>query len=269
MSGHSKWHNIRVKKTAADAARGKIYTRHAKLIEIAAQRGGDPDTNPGLRTAIDNAKEDNVPNANIERAIKKGTGELKGERMEELTYAAYLPVRSSAGAKEGGPGSSIALIIECLTDNKNRTLGNLKLCLGKKGGTFAESASVMWMFQRKGVVSARMPNVETSRGDVSADELELHLIDAGAEEIEEDGDMLTVTTDMTAWPTVRDLLKERGFSILSAGLRYVPMQKAPIADAASARKLMELIEALEEDDDIAEVHTNADISEEAAKGLGD
>ena len=123
MSGHSKWHNIRVKKTAADAARGKVYTKHAKLIEIAAQRGGDPATNASLRAAIDNAKADNVPNANIERAIKKGTGALKGAQMEEVMYAAM------------GPGST-ALLIECLTDNKNRTLTNVKIAASKNGGNF-------------------------------------------------------------------------------------------------------------------------------------
>src|SRR5262249_28035821 len=123
MSGHSKWANIRVKKTAQDAKRGKIFTRHAKLIEIAAQRGGDPVMNPALRTAIDNAKADSVPNANIERAIQKGTGELKGNKMEEEVYAGH------------GPGNT-ALLIECLTDNKNRTLSNLKVALTKNGGSF-------------------------------------------------------------------------------------------------------------------------------------
>src|SRR3989344_5872361 len=142
MSGHSKWHNIRVKKTAADAARGKVFTRHAKLIEIAAQRGGDPTMNPSLRTAIDNAKADSVPNANIDRAIKKGTGELKGERMEEIVYAAMGPLGT-------------AYLIECLTDNKNRTLSNVRMAISKNGGTFAESSSVLWMFARKGVVVAK------------------------------------------------------------------------------------------------------------------
>ncbi len=126
MSGHSKWANIRVRKTAQDKVRGKIYTRHAKFIEIAARaKGGDPVTNPSLRTAIDNAKADNVPNANIDRAIKKGTGDLKGEQMAEIMYAAY------------GPGG-VACLIECLTDNKNRTLANLKTAMNKHDGNFTE-----------------------------------------------------------------------------------------------------------------------------------
>lgn len=247
MSGHSKWHNIRVKKTAADSARGKIYTRHAKLIEIAAQRGGDPDMNPSLRTAIDNAKADNVPNANIDRAIKKGTGELKGDRMEEVIYAGM------------GPGGT-ALLIECLTDNKNRTLPRVKAILSKQGAAFAESSSVLWMFERKGVVTAKDVRRETQ--DVSA--LELELIDAGAEDIEHDGDTLTVTTGMADWAAVRDVLKAQGMEVLSAGLRYVPTQKTDITDAETARKLLSLIDALEEEDDVSEVHTNAEIGEDIA-----
>ena len=250
MSGHSKWHNIRVKKTAADAARGKIYTRHAKLIEIVAQRGGDPSANAALRTAIDNAKADNVPNANIERAIKKGTGELKGALMEEVTYAGY------------GPGNA-AILIECLTDNKNRTLANVKLILSKKGANFAESSSVIWMFIRKGIVTAK----RTAASDQKVEDMELELIDFGAEDIEEDGDMLTVTTNPSDWPKIRDFLKSHRFDVLSAGMKYVPTQKAEIKDALTAQKLMDVMEALEEDEDVSEVHTNADISEEAAEGL--
>lgn len=245
MSGHSKWHNIRVKKGAADAKRGKVFTRHAKLIEIVAQKGGDPSMNPSLRVAIDNAKADSVPNANIERAIKKGSGELKGERMEEVVYAGY------------GPGNT-ALLIECLTDNKNRTLSNLKVALTKNGGSFAESSSVLWMFERKGVVSAQ----KTAGSKKPIEELELELIDFGAEDFEVDDDAVTVTTDMTNWTKVRDFLKQNGFEVQSAGLKYVPTQKAEIKDLTTAQKLMNLIDIVEEDDDVSEVHTNADISEE-------
>lgn len=246
MSGHSKWHNIRVKKGAADAKRGKVFTRHAKLIEIAAQRGGEPDMNPALRTAIDNAKADSVPNANIDRAIKKGTGQLKGDKMEEVVYAGY------------GPGNS-ALVIECLTDNKNRTLSNLKVALSKNGGSFAETSSVLWMFARKGMVTA-------VKGPESKplEEVELELIDFGAEDIEADGDMLSVTSDMAEWTRVRDFLKSNGYEIQSAGLKYMPTQKAEMKDVETAQKLMNLVEIVEEDDDVFEVHTNADIDEEVA-----
>lgn len=242
MSGHSKWHNIRVKKTATDAKRGKIYTRHARLIEIAAQRGGDPSMNAALRTAIDNAKADSVPNANIERAVKKGTGELKGEKMEEVTYAAM------------GPGG-VACVIACLTDNKNRTLGNVKFQISKGGGHFAESGSVLWMFERKGVVSA-------SKSDAPAkavEEMELELIDFGAQDIDADGDHLTVTTAASDWPKIRDFLQQNGWHVEDAGLKFVAKQKTVVPDAATAEKLMAFIEKVEEDDDVSEVHTNAEM----------
>ncbi len=246
MSGHSKWHNIRVKKMASDAKRGKVYTRHAKLIEIAAQRGGDPVTNASLRMAIENAKAENVPNANIDRAIKKGTGELKGAQMGEIVYAAM------------GPGNT-AYLIECLTDNTNRTLSNLKMVFGKNGGGFAESASVLWMFERKGMVSARCAAWK--------DEMELELIDAGADDIQHDDDIVTVTTAMTHWAAVRDYFKAQGCEILSAGLRYVATQKAQVKDLETAQKVMSFMAAIEEDDDVSEVHTNADISADIAAGL--
>lgn len=237
MSGHSKWHNIRVKKTAADKARGKVYTKHAKMIEIAAQRGGDPDTNTALKNAIAEAKADSVPNANIERAIAKGTG-VKGEKMEEVMYACMAP---------GG----VACLIECLTDNTNRTLGNVKTIISKNGGAFTESASVLWMFARRGVVVAK------KAGNANVEELELALIDFGAEDVDASDDTVTVTTDIAGWTTVRDFLKQDGWEILSAGLRYVATQKAPLPDEAAMEKLVEFVSLLEEDDDVSEVHTNA------------
>ncbi len=246
MSGHSKWHNIRVKKTAADAQRGKVFTRHAKLIEIAAQRGGDASMNPSLRTAIDNAKADSVPNANIERAVKKGTGELKGAMMEEVVYAAMGPVGT-------------AYLIECLTDNKNRTLSNLKTVINKNGGTFAESSSVLWMFRRAGVVAARNEKLKIENGKL--EELELELIDFGAEDLEVNGDILTVVTDLHNWTQVRDFLKSNGYEIVSAGLKFVPTNKVAISDPASSEKVMRFMEVLEEDEDVSEVFTNAEITE--------
>jgi YebC/PmpR family DNA-binding regulatory protein len=239
MSGHSKWHNIRVKKTAADKARGKVYTKHAKMIEIAAQRGGDPDTNTALKNAIAEAKADSVPNANIERAIKKGSGELKGEKMEEVMYACMAP---------GG----VACLIECLTDNTNRTLGNVKTIISKNGGAFTESASVLWMFARRGLVVAK------KAGAANVEELELALIDFGAEDIDASDDTVTVTTDIAGWTKVRDFLKGNGWEILSAGLRYVATQKAPLPDEKAMEQLAEFVGLLEEDDDVSEVHTNAD-----------
>jgi YebC/PmpR family DNA-binding regulatory protein len=237
MSGHSKWHNIRVKKNASDAKRGKIYTRHARLIEIAARTGGDPTSNTTLRTAIDNAKAENVPNDNIDRAIKKGTGELKGEAMQEVVYEAY------------GPGGA-AFIIACLTDNKNRTLSNVKLVLTKNGGRFAESGSVVWMFERKGlIVASGIPSEKV-------EEIELELIDVGADDFSFDDGHLEVITAMSKWTAVRNALKSEGFSIESAGLSFIP--KDPhLVDEEMMGKIEKLIEALEEDDDVSEVFTNA------------
>jgi len=248
MSGHSKWHSIKHKKGAADAKRGKIFTRHAKLIEIATRegRGGDPSMNPRLATAIENAKADNVPNINIDRAIKKGSGELKGEATEEVVYETYAP---------GGA----ACIIECFTDNKKRTLSNVKSAIEKNGGKWAESGAVMFMFDRKGVVIAR--------GNLS-EAAELALIDAGAEDIEKTGDIISVTTSAARWNKARDVLKENGCEIREAGLKYVAKQEVPVTDAATAKKLMDFIEVVEEDDDVSEVHTNANIADEVAAALG-
>ena len=244
MSGHSKWSTIKHKKGAADAKRGKIFTKHAKLIEIAAREGGsgDPSMNAALKAAIDNAKADNVPNTNIDRAVKKGSGELKGEATVGVIYEAYAP---------GGA----ACIIECLTDNKNRTLSNVRSTIEKRGGKWAESGSVMFMFAQKGVIIAK--------GTMN-DDVELALIDAGAEEIDTDGDLITVTTDASLWNKARDTLKDHGFSVEEAGLKYVPEQEVPVSDTASAKKLMEFIETIEEDEDVSEVHTNADISDDVA-----
>jgi YebC/PmpR family DNA-binding regulatory protein len=243
MSGHSKWANIRVKKTAQDARRGKVFTRHARLIEMAARSGGgDAGMNAALRTAIDNAKADSVPNANIERAVKKGTGELKGAgQIEEILYEAY------------GPGGA-AYIIECLTDNRNRTVANVRSTIERLGGRWAESNAVMWMFERRGLVVAKS-NVGATHAS-SLQEIELELMDFGAEDISENANVVSVVTASADWPKIRDFLKTNGFEILSAGLAYIPKQKVPV-DEATMQKVSDFIEALEEDDDVAEVHTNA------------
>lgn len=244
MSGHSKWANIRVKKTAQDAKRGKVFTRHARLIEMAARNGGDPVMNPGLRTAIDNAKEDSVPNANIERAIKKGTGELKGEQMQEMIFEAYGP-------------AGTAYIIECLSDNKNRTIANVKNIVSKLGGHVAAANAVAWMFERKGLVTAELPQPNPSAEKI--EELELEVIDFGAEDFEAGEGLIRVVTAMNNWTQVRDFLKKNGCTIISAGLSYIPTQRAAVTDATIAKKVEDFIEKIEEDEDVSEVHTNADV----------
>ncbi len=232
---------------ASDAKKGKAYTKYARLIEIAAREGGgDPVTNVRLRSLIDAAKAESVPNANIDRAIKKGTGALKGEAMQGVTYEAYGP----AGA---------AFIIECLTDNKNRTLSNVKMILSKNGGRFAENGSVMWMFSRAGVIAARNEKLKIDN-EKFLEQLELSLIDLGAEDFDVEGDGIHVTTDSAHWSGVRDFLKTQNFEIVSAGLQYVAKQTAPL-DSATFERVHMLMDLLEEDDDVSEVHTNALLTE--------
>jgi len=244
MSGHSKWANIRVKKTAQDAKRGKVFTRHARLIEIAARGGGDPAMNPTLRTAIENAKEDSVPNANIERAVKKGMGELKGEQMQEMLFEAYGP-------------AGTAYIVECLSDNRNRTIANVKSSINKHGGHVAEGNAVAWMFERKGLIIAELPQPNPPAEKI--EELELEIIDFGAEDFEAANGAIRVVTSMADWGQVRDFLKKNGCAIVSAGLSYIPKQKVPVTDAVTAKKVEDFIEKIEEDEDVSEVHTNAEI----------
>lgn len=228
---------------ATDAKKGKAYTKYARLIEISAREGGgDPAANIRLRTLIDNAKAESVPNANIERAIKKGTGELKGDAMQEVVYEAY------------GPGGA-AFIIECLTDNKNRSLSNVKMILSKNSGRFAESGSVAWMFGRKGVVSASR-NEQCTMNNEQLQSLELQLIELGAEDIQFEEKMVRVISDAAKWSPIRDALKAASFEIESAGLEFVPSQTAPVSpqDMETVEKLLN---ALEEDDDVSTVYVNA------------
>jgi YebC/PmpR family DNA-binding regulatory protein len=245
MSGHSKWANIRVKKTAQDAKRGKVFTRHARLIEIAARSGGgDPGINAALRTAIENAKEDSVPNANIERAIKKGTGELKGEQMQEIVFEAYGP-------------AGTAYIVECLSDNRNRTIANVKNAISKHGGRVAEGGAVAWMFERKGLVVAELPKPNPPQAKI--EELELEVIDFGAEDFTAEDGIINVVTSMAEWPRVKEFLKKNGCTIVSAGLSYIPKQKVPVSDEVTAQKVAAFMDAIEEDEDVSEIHTNADM----------
>jgi len=248
MSGHSKWHSIKHKKGLIDAKRGKIFTRHANLITIAARKGGDADMNPSLRFAIDNAKKDNVPNANIERAVKRGTGELKGAaEIAEVVYEGYGP-------------AGIAVIAECLTDNKNRTVTNLRTAFSKSGGSLGASGSVAWMFERKGVITL---NIEGK----NADEIELLVIDAGAQDIERDGTIMYVYTVPNALHAVSEKLKKSGFEAEKAELQMIPKQTVKIEDENTARKVLNFMDAIEEDPDISNISSNFDISEELMKKL--
>ncbi len=248
MSGHSKWHSIKHKKAATDAKRGKIFTQHANLITIMARKGGDPDMNPGLRLAIDNAKKANVPNSNIDRAIKRGTGELKDEaEISELTYEGYGP-------------AGTAVIVECLTDNKNRTYTNIRTIFNKKGGNLGGGGSVAWMFERKGVITVQAKNNNT-------DEIELAAIDAGAEDIKVEGNLVEIYTDSSSLNEVNDKLKNQNIEIESAESLLIPKEEVKIENEDNAKKVLEFMEALEDDPDVANVSSNFDISDELIETL--
>ncbi len=259
MSGHSKWHSIKHKKGLIDAQRGKIFTRHANLITIAARKGGDPDMNPSLRFAIDNAKKDNVPNTNVERAIKRGTGELKGAaEIVEINYEGYGP-------------AGIAVIVECLTDNKNRAFTNIRTIFGKSGGNLGESGGVSWMFERKGVITLNIEDKNPAFGSEAAqarrDEVELLAIDAGAQDIERDGALMYVYTAPNNLHAVTENLKKSGFEPKSAELQMIPKQTVKIEDEKNAKKVLDFMDTLEEDQDVNNVYSNFDISEELMKKL--
>lgn len=243
MAGHSKWHSIKHKKGANDKKRGKIFTKHAKLIAIAAKDGSDPDLNPSLRVAIENAKAENVPNDNISRAIAKGSGEGKdGVQMSEVMYEAY------------GPGGT-AFLIEAITDNKNRTVANVKAIINKKGANWAEPGSVAYMFEKKGVINIKF--------DGDSDEVQLELIELGVEEFDDvEGNEMVIYCDSANLIEIKNAIKEKGIEVLEAKSSYISSNYINIEDEDTARKVLGLTEALEEDDDVTEVHSNFDIPED-------
>lgn len=249
MSGHSKWHSIKHKKGAADAKRGKVFTVHAKLITIAAKDGGDPDSNAALRVAIDNAKTANVPNSNIEKAIKRGTGEDKaGVIFNEVMYEGYGP-------------AGIAVYIQTLTDNKNRTVANVKSILTKNGGNMGTAGSVGYLFHKKGrIVVKTTPD--------KFDDVELAAIDAGAEDIQRGDDFVDVFTGPADLHNVKKSLEEAGFEVESSELTYEPENTVEIEDEDKARKVLKFMDALEEDEDISNVFSNFDIPEEVMEKMG-
>ena len=241
MSGHSKWATIKHAKGAADAKRGQMFTKFIKEISIAARMGGgDPNGNPRLRTAILKARAANMPKDNIERAIKKGTGELGGASYEELLYEGYAP---------GG----VAVLVEVLTDNKNRAAANVRNLFSKNGGNLGATGSVAYMFNRKGVI-------EYDAEVVKEDEIMEAGLEAGAEDIAEDGGVITVTTDPADFETVLEFLQNKGYESVSAGISMVPDTYSTL-DADTTRKVLKLIDRLEEDDDVQNVYSNIDIPE--------
>ena len=242
MSGHSKWATIKHAKGAADAKRGQMFTKFIKEISIAARMGGgDPNGNPRLRTAILKARAANMPKDNIERAIKKGTGELGGASYEELLYEGYAP---------GG----VAVLVEVLTDNKNRAAANVRNLFSKNGGNLGATGSVAYMFNRKGVI-------EYDAEVVSEEKLMEDALEAGAEDIQSEAGVLTVTTDPNDFASVLENLQEKGFESVSAEVSMVPATYMSL-DAETVRKVLKMVERLEEDDDVQNVYTNLDIPDD-------
>jgi YebC/PmpR family DNA-binding regulatory protein len=239
MSGHSKWHSIKHKKGAADAKRGKLFAVLIRQIEVASRAGGgDLDSNATLRTMVQKARDNSVPLDTIQRAIKRGTGEEEGVTYESVTYEGYAP---------GG----IAVIVQALTDNRNRTSAEIKNLFSRNGGSFAEPGAVSWQFERKGTVSV----------DKAVDEDELMLVaaDAGADDVEDGGDAWHVTTPPTELHAVRTAIEEAGFKVASSDLTMIPTTTVEVGEESQAKTILRLMDALEDHDDTEAVYANFDI----------
>lgn len=248
MSGHSKWSTIKRKKAAIDSKRGKIFTKLIKEITVAAREGGgDPDMNPRLRTAVDNAKVQNMPSDNIDKAIKRGTGELEGVRYVRVTYEGY------------GPGG-VALFIECLTDNENRTVAVIRHLLSKHGGNLGKDGSVAWMFDPKGQIL-----VDASRHDPES--VMLAAIDAGADDVIEEEGFVRVMTPFTSFQGVQDALRAAGIEPEEAELAMIP-RSAVSVEGSTAERVLKLVEALEDEEDVQKVAANFDIDEKILAAVG-
>ena len=239
MAGHSKWANIKHRKTAADAKRGKIFTKLIKELTVAARTGGgDPNANPRLRAAIAEAKNQNMPKDNMERAIKKGTGELEGTAYEEIIYEGY------------GPGGA-AILIESLSDNKNRTAADIRHILSKNGGNLGENGCVAWIFSKKGyiIIEKKAANEEKL--------IEVAL-EAGAEDVREDEDNFEIITDTVEFEKVKQAIDKEKFKYILAEVTMLPSNYTPLNEA-EAEKMIKLMDALDDCDDVQTVYTNADI----------
>lgn len=241
MSGHSKWATIKHKKGALDAKRGKIFTRLIKEISIAAKNGGgDPDSNPRLRTAIAAAKAENMPADNIKRAVQRGTGELPGATYEEFTLEGY------------GPGG-VALLLDINTDNRNRTVSEIRHVFGKNGGNMAEAGAVSWMFHKKG-------DIAIPKAAAKEDDLMGIVLEAGADDLKDDGENWEVLTDPSTFEAVVEAVKQAGIQPSSAEVAMVPQNYIKL-EGQQATQMIRLVEALEEHDDVQNVHANFDIDQ--------
>ncbi len=242
MAGHSKWANIKHRKAAQDSKRAKVWTKILKEITVAAKiGGGDIDSNPRLRTAVIAARAANVPKDTLDRAIKKGTGELEGVNYEEITYEGYGPF-------------GVAIMLEVLTDNKQRTVAEIRHLLSKHGGNLGETGSVNWNFSRKG-------NIIVAAESVDEDELMMEALEAGAEDISKDGDSFTILTDQASFNNVHEALKET-YEIVHAAIEQIPGTTVKIEDVDQASKYMKLFDLLDDHDDVQNAWDNSEIPEE-------
>jgi YebC/PmpR family DNA-binding regulatory protein len=244
MSGHSKWATTKHQKAAKDSRRGKLFAKLIRQVEVAAREGGgDMTANATLRAMYDKAREASVPLDTIERAIKRGTGELEGVTYESVTYEGYAT-------------SGVAVIVECLTDNRNRTTSEVKNVFTRNGGSLAEPGAVAWQFHRKGMII-----IDKTSG-VDEDELMLAALEAGAEDVTDQGDTFDITTAPTDFTAVRDTLAEAGITIASADPTMIATTAVPLTTEADARKVLRVLDALEDHDDVQNVYANFDIPDE-------
>lgn len=240
MSGHSKWATIKHKKGALDAKRGKIFTRLIKEISIAAKAGGDPDTNPRLRTAIAAAKAENMPADNIKRAVQRGTGELPGATYEEFSLEGY------------GPGG-VAVLVDINTDNRNRTVSEIRHAFQKNGGNMASAGAVAYLFHKKG-------DIIVPKSAAKEDDLMAVVLDAGAEDLKDDGDNWEVLSDPSSYEAVLEAVKKAGIEPASSSVAMIPQNYVKL-EGQAANTMIRLMEALEEHDDVQNVHSNFDIDQ--------
>jgi YebC/PmpR family DNA-binding regulatory protein len=249
MSGHSKWATTKHKKAVVDAKRGKLFAKLIKNVEVAARTGGgDPAGNPTLYDAIQKAKKSSVPNDNIDRAVRRGSGqEAGGATYENITYEGYAP---------GG----VAVLVECLTDNRNRAASDVRVAFTRNGGALADPGSVSYLFNRKGVV------IVNKTGSVSEDDVLGAVLDAGAEEVNDLGDSFEVTSEATDVVAVRSALQEAGIDYESADIAFVPTMEIPV-DEDQARRVFRVIDALEDSDDVQDVYANYSVPDEIMEKL--
>lgn len=247
MSGHSKWATIKHKKGAADAKRAKVFAKLIRQVEVAARNGGgDPDMNPTLRTMFQKARDASVPLDTIERAIKRGTGELEGVTYEEVTYEGYAP-------------HGVAIYIEGLTDNRNRTGPEVRSIFSKQGGSIAEPGAVAWQFERKGIVIVP--------GSVDEDEVMMAAIDAGADDVSGDGEHWQVTCEAQLTAAVRTGIEEAGITVESSDLTMLATSTVELDSVEAAKAVLRLVDALEDHDDVQHVYANMDIADDVLAAI--